>query len=266
MILLSAIGSRVLCVAALLAPTDGIPAGPRAVSAVMPSRPAASAPATGDAIIRAMHDRYASTWYRTLSFTQQTTRRTRADTMVVETWKERAIVPGRLRIDVERAAGSLTVVYAGDSLFVWRGDSILTRAATRNILLVMGFDVYRQAPETTLAVLAAERFPMTPVREDTWQGRAVYVIGAAAGDLHSHQLWIDKERLLFVRGIQPDDRDSTKTTDFRFDNYVKVDGGWLSETVEAYTDGKLVQREVYSDVRTNVPVDPRIFAPPAHRP
>ena len=116
------------------------------------------------------------------------------------------------------------VVYAGDSLFVWRGDSILTRAATRNILLVIGFDVYRQAPETTLAVLEAEHFRMTPVREDTWQGRAVYVIGAAAGDLHSHQLWIDKERLLFVRGIQPDDRDSTRTTDFRFDNYVKVPG------------------------------------------
>jgi hypothetical protein len=222
-----------------------------------------AAPVDGEAVIRAMHDRYAGSWYRTLSFTQQTTLRTRADTTAVETWKERSILPGRLRIDIERATGGLTVVYAGDSLFVWRGDSTLTRAATRNILLVIGFDVYTQSAESTLAVLRAEHFPIAPVREDTWKGRPVYVIGAGAGDLRSHQLWIDKERLLFVRGIQPDDRDSTKTVDFRFDNYVKVPGGWLSETVEAYSDGKLVQREEYSDVRTNAPIDPAIFVAPA---
>src|SRR6478735_3080483 len=156
MILSSAAGARVAFVAALLAPAGGTLAGSRATSPAIPSAPAASIPADGDAIIRAMHDRYATTWYRTLSFTQQTTLRTRDDTMAVETWKERAIIPGHLRIDVERAAGKLAVVYAGDSLFVWRGDSILTRAATRNILLVIGFDVYRQAPETTLAVLKAE--------------------------------------------------------------------------------------------------------------
>ena len=251
MISLFAIGVRVAVAAALIAPVGGILVGSRAL------------PSDGDAVIRAMHDRYAKTWYRTLSFTQKTTRRTPADTMAIETWRERAMVPGYLRIDVERATGNMSIVYAGDSLFVWRGDSTFTRAATRNILLVIGFDVYRQPAETTLAVLAAEHFPMTPVREDTWKGRPVYVFGAAAGDLHSHQLWIDKDRLLFVRGIQPDERDTTKTVDMRFDNYVKVPAGWLSETVEVYRDGKLVQREEYGDVRTNIPIDPKIFSPPA---
>lgn len=248
----SVIGIRLALVAAVLAPAGGLPAR-------------AKAPADGEAVIRAMHDRYAKTWYRTLSFTQKTTRRTPADTMVIETWRERAMIPGYLRIDVERATGNLNIVYGGDSLFVWRGDSVLTRAATRNILLVIGFDVYRQPVETTLAVLAGEHYPMTPVREDTWKGRRVYVIGAAAGDLHSHQLWIDKDRLLFVRGIEPDERDTTKTVDMRFDNYVKVPSGWLSETVEVYRDGKLVQREEYSEARTNVRIDPKIFSPPAGR-
>lgn len=246
----SVIGVRLAFAAAVLAPAGGLLAR-------------AKSPADGAAVIRAMHDRYAKTWYRTLSFTQKTTRRTQADTMVIETWKERALIPGYLRIDIERATGNTSVVYGGDSLFVWRGDSTITRAATRNILLVIGFDVYRQPPETTLAVLAAEHYPTTPVREDTWEGRPVYVIGAAAGDLHSHQLWIDKGRLLFVRALEPDQRDSTKTVDLRFDNYVKVPSGWLSETVEIYRDGKLAQREEYRDVRTNIPVDPKIFSPPA---
>jgi hypothetical protein len=260
----SAIGARVVLVSALLAHAGGILPGSSAQSSAVPARRVGSTP-DGEAIIRAMHDKYAKTWYRTLSFTQKSTIRTPADTMVVETWKERAMMPGRLRIDIERATGNLAVVYAGDSLFVWRGDSTLRRAAIRNILLIIGFDVYAQPSESTLAVLRAEHFAMMPVREDTWQGRPVYIIGAAAGDLHSHQLWIDKERLLFVRGIQPDDRDSTKTLDFRFDGYAQVPGGWLSELVSIYADGKLVQREEYSDVRTNGPIDPAIFTPPAGR-
>ena len=260
---LTSVGARVALVSTLLATAGGVLAIATAQRDVRTR--ADSTPVDGAEIVRAMHDRFAQTWYRTLSFSQKTTRRTRDDTMVVETWKERAMVPGRLRIDVERPAGSVTVVYSGDSLFVWRGDSTITRAASRNILMIIGFDVYRQSPESTLAALKSERFPMTPVREDTWKGQPVYVIGASAGDAHSRQLWIEKERLLFVRSIQPDDRDTTKAIDIRFDDYAKVPGGWLSERVEMYSDGKLMQREEYSDVRTNIPVDPRIFSPPAGR-
>jgi hypothetical protein len=262
----SYIGSRVAFVAVLLAPSAASHVGSVARSSEPPSRVALSGPANGEAVIRAMHDKYAKSWYRTLSFTQKSTIRTPADTMMVETWKERALLPGHLRIDVERAKGNVVAVYAGDSLFVWRGDSVLTRAATRNILLVIGFDVYRQPAETTLAVLEAEHFPLAPMHEETWQGRPTYVIGAAKGDLRSHQLWIDKERLLFVRSLQPDDRDSTKALDIRFDDYVKLPGGgWLSERVSIYRGDTLVQREEYTDVRTNAPMDPKIFEPPVGR-
>lgn len=262
MISLSVAGVRLALAAAVLAPAGGLLARSKPLPTVSIARPVASTPANGEEVIRAMHDKYAKSWYRTLSFTQKTTRRTPADTMVIETWRERAMIPGYLRIDIERATGDQTIVFGGDSIFVWRGDSVLTRAATRNILMVIGFDVYRQPPETTLAVLAAEHYPMTPMREDTWKGRPVYVIGAAAGDLRSRQLWIDKERLLFMRAIEPDQRDSTRMLDMRFDNYVKVPAGWLSETVELYRDGKLFQREEYSDVKTNTPLDPKIFVPP----
>ena len=224
---------------------------------------AQSAPATGDAVIQAMHDRYAKTWYHTLTFTQKTTRRTPADTMAIETWKEASMVPGRLRIDIQRASGNLTAIYSGDSVFIVRGDSTVSRAAARNILLIMGFDVYGQPAEQTVAALHGEHYATTSVREDTWESRPVYVIGAPAGDTLTPQIWIDKERLLYVRSIQPDSRDSTKSSEYRFDNYVQVPHGWLSEKVEAYAGGKLIQLEEYSDVHTNGPVDPKIFVPPA---
>ena len=244
----------------------GLPVLGIAIAMAMAGAPvvlgAQGAPATGDAVIQAMHDRYAKTWYHTLTFTQKTTRRTAADTMAIETWKEASILPGRLRIDIRRASGNLAAIYSGDSVFIVRGDSTVSRAAARNVLLIMGFDVYGQPAEQTLAALHGEHYTTTSVREDTWEGRPVYVIGAPAGDTRTAQIWIDKERLLYVRSIQPD-RDTTKSSEYRFDNYVQVPHGWLSEKVLAFVDGKLVQQEEYSDVRTDGPVDPKIFVPPA---
>ena len=216
-----------------------------------------TAPTSGDAVIRAMHDRYAQSWYHTLTFSQRTTLRTPADTMVVQTWNEEAMFPGRLRVEIQRPTGAITAMYLGDSEYVWRGDSVFARVESRNILLIMGFDVYTQPAERTMAMLAKEHYPMTPVREDMWEGRKAYVIGSGA-----HQIWVDKERLLFVRAVQPSPRDSTKGLDYRFDNYVETQPGWVSETVETYSDGEIVQREEYSDVRPNAPVDAQRFTPP----
>src|SRR6185437_13070827 len=145
---------------------------------------------SGDQVVRAMHDRYQSTWYHTLTFTQKTTRRTPADTMVVETWYESAAVPGRLRIDIAPRPGGRSIIFANDSIFVTRGDSVLRRVAGRNPLLILGFDVYGQSAERTMEVLRAEGFNLAPVHEDTWKGRKVYVVGANAGDLHSKQFWV----------------------------------------------------------------------------
>src|SRR5579864_8146361 len=94
-----------------------------------------TAPTTGEGVIRAMHDRYAKSWYHSLTFSQKTTLRTPADTMVVETWNEEALFPGRLRVEILRARGAVSAMYLGDTLYVWRGDSVLVRTKSRNILL-----------------------------------------------------------------------------------------------------------------------------------
>src|SRR3954470_18840947 len=61
--------------------------------------PQPSGPNTGEAVLRAMHDRYAGKWYRTLTFTQKTTTTLQSGTEVVQTWYEAAQFPGKLRID-----------------------------------------------------------------------------------------------------------------------------------------------------------------------
>lgn len=240
----------------------GIAATSLAVASSMPITSLAQAfPTTGNEVIARMNERYADSWYPTLTFSQRTTRRTPGDSTVNETWKEAMIIPGRLRIDVQNVTPARTYIYNGDSLFQIHGDSV-TREAQRNILLIMGFDVYRQAPEKTVAALTALHFPMTPVRGDDWQGREVFVIGANKGDLHSPQLWIDRDRLLFVRGIEPAPGDSTKTVEYRFDNYTLTPGGWISRTVVVSVDGKQVQKEEYSNIRMGEKLDRAMFVPP----
>lgn len=217
-------------------------------------------PRSGEQVIRAMRQRYQDSWYRTLSFTERMERKV-GDSTIKETWDEELRIPGHLRIDVEHANPPRTIVYNGDSLFLTHGDTV-TRRADRNLLLIMGFDVYLQTPERTLFELNDMHFPMTPVHGASWEGRSVYVIGAAKGDLHSPQLWIDQDRLLFLRALKPDPTDTTKTLEYRFDNYKLEADGWLSETVLELRDGKQFFREDYANVQMNQQLDRSKFNPP----
>ena len=72
---------------------------------------------------------------------------------------------------------------------------------------MLGFDVYFQPVETTLEQLKKLKIDLLVLREDRWQDRPVYVVGAKAGDLRSPQFWIDKKNLYFVRLVQPVGKD-----------------------------------------------------------
>ena len=221
--------------------------------AIPPASPAQT-PADGAEVVRLMHDRYVGKWYSTLTFTQATQRRTAADTMVSETWYESMKLPGRLRIDIGAPDGDPTILYARDSIYVRRGGRTMPPRAGRNPLLLLGFDVYGQPTERTVAALREEGFDLDKMHESTWQGRRVFVVGAAAGDTTSRQFWVDAERLLFVRMVGPGAPGRPGLEDVRFDKYQPAGGGWLSTLVTDTRGGKLIQREEYSDIRVNAPV------------
>jgi hypothetical protein len=126
---------------------------------------------------------------------------------------------------------------------------------------VLGFDVYRQEPETTSKVLKAEGYDLTRMHEDIWDGKAAYVVGADKGDLKSKQFWVEKDSLLFVRVIEPGPRDATKLDDIRFMDYRKLAGGWIAARVEVHSEEKLVFSEDYTDMKCNVKLDPGTFDP-----
>ena len=225
------------------------------------ARAQAAAPIrTGDDLVRAMHDRYAGRWYRTLSFTQKTSR-VMGDSTHVETWREYAIIPGSLRIEMGNPGENNGALFTRDSLFVIRGGQAAQRVGRRNPLMVLGFDVYAQPVERSLQVLHEDGFGTATVREDTWEGRPVYVVGAAAGDLRTKQFWVDKERLLFVRLLEPAQNDSTRVSDIRFTAYKPYAGGWVAEHVDMYNNGVHAMWEDYTDVKVNEALPAGMFDP-----
>src|SRR6266853_3561023 len=157
----------------------------------------------GEDVLRAMHDRYAKTWYANLTFTQKSTTYNADGTTKVETWNEALVLPAKLRMDIgppKNNDGDLMV--DGTLTILKDGKEVGTRPLV-NMLLVLGFDVYGQAPEKTAQVVKAEGYDLKKVHEETWEGRPVYVVGAEKGDLKSKQFWVDKDRLLFMKLYEP---------------------------------------------------------------
>lgn len=226
-----------------------------------PATPRAATYATGGDVVAAMHDRYAGRWYRTLTFRQKTSRLLPTGKWDEQTWYEALELPGRLRIDFEPVSAGNGVLYARDSQFVAANGRLVRAEPGINDLLLLGFDVYANPVARTDSLLRRQGFDLGRFHRDSLNGRAMLVVGANAGELRRKQFWVDAERLVFVRLLEPNPRDSTRVQDIRFVNYQPRGDAWISPRVEIYDGGKLVFSEDYFDVRTDVPLDESIFDP-----
>ncbi len=127
--------------------------------------------------------------------------------------------------------------------------------------MILGFDIYKLPAAEVIETLKSLKFDLAIVREDTWQGRAVYVVGAKPGDLHSPQFWIDQQNLYFVRMLRPAGNDGAQTQETQFNKYVRLGGGWMAPEVIFKVDGQIRTTEVYSELRANPRLDGKLFDP-----
>lgn len=228
---------------------------PAPVAAVM------RAHTSGMDVLRLMHDRYSGSWYSTLSFTQTTDIRLPNDSLVHQTWYETAKLPGRLRINRLANDDQNVTLFRADSVYSRRNGAAFQGHKYRNDLMTLGFDVYTEPVERSAEILTEEGYDLSKLSESTWQGRPVWVVGASAGDSTTRQFWVDKGRLLYVRSIERGLRDSTATADVVFGQYEPLAGGWIAKEVTVTEGGKVIQRELYRDIKANSPVSDDYFDP-----
>jgi hypothetical protein len=140
-------------------------------------------------------------------------------------------------------------------------EQLIRARRTIHSFLLLGFDVYFLPVRQTLAKLKEFQFDLSILREDSWQDRPIYVVGAKKGDSHSPQFWIDKERLYFVRLLQPAGEDGSQTQEVQFNKYVRLAGCWISPEVVIKLDGEVVMTEEYSRIKAGGKLDPKLFDP-----
>ena len=216
---------------------------------------------TTEQLVAAMQTKYAKSWYKTATFVQKTTNIDKDGNQKVETWYEAMSLPGSLRIDFTPTKDGNGILFTNSQIYRFKNGKVDSNRPFVHPLMVLGFDIYGLPAAEVMEKLKGLKFDLSTFREDTWQGRPVYVVGARAGDLHSPQFWIDQKDLYFVRMIRPGGPGGTQTQETQFNKYQKLGGGWMSPEVIFMTDGKVVTTEEYSDLRADVPLDPRLFDP-----
>jgi hypothetical protein len=221
------------------------------------------APSTGRELIESMHAAHSRTWYRTLTFVQRTSFPDRPP----QTWYEAGAIPGKLRIDIAPIDSGNATMYVGDSAYTFRRGQRVNVRKDRNLLMTLGFDVYGQLPATTAAQLTEQGVDLSRIHQGTWQGRPVWVVGAASGDTTSNQFWVDAERLLFVRLLQrlPGQNNQPAALDVEFNRYQRLGGGWIAPEVVIRINGREIMREEYSDMRADVPLPADLYTTTEYR-
>jgi outer membrane lipoprotein-sorting protein len=230
------------------------------ILAASPSASAAKIKTTED-LVSAMQKKYAKSWYQTATFVQKTTDYDKDGNKKISTWYEALSVPGSLRIDFTPVKEGNGILFTDRKIFTFKDGKQENSRPYIHPLMILGFDIYKLPAADVLEALKGLKFDLSILREDTWQGRPVYVVGARAGDLHSPQFWIDQKNLYFVRMLRPAGKDGTQTQETQFNKYQRLGGGWMAPEVIFKVDDQIRTTEEYSEMRANPKLDSRLFDP-----
>lgn len=228
------------------------------------AKPPASAPGSvaipvtsGATLARAIHDRYAASAPRNLTFVQKTTVILSSGSQIAQTWYTAGELPGRWRIDTDQSSKGGTL-YLGDSTYQFTGGKLAKADTGLNEILSIAFDVFSQPATKSEALLRHMGIDASRFHEGNWRGAVVYVVGAVRGDTTSKQVWVERDRLVPVRLLE---NTRQGRTDFRFNDYAQAGGQWVPSEIEQYVNGKRRLVEHLTQVRTNVSLPDALFDP-----
>ena len=230
-------------------------------------RPSASRPpgagitvTSGAGLVRAMHDRYAGKYLKTMSFLQNNTRYTTTGEEQKSQWYEHIEVPGKLRIAFLPATQRSGLVQVDDRVASFDNGMRVDFRPSVNPLLLLATDVYAAPVATILRGLDSLNVDREIIRNDEWEGEPVYVVGAKAGDSTSNQMWVDRNHLRLVRFIQSDKRgERTTVSDIRIRGFKDIQGFEVPTEFLVLRNGRPFWREQYADVRVNEEFPPGTF-------
>ncbi|TKC07476.1 LolA family protein [Pedobacter frigoris] len=200
--------------------------------------------------------RYGGKWPKTLSFTQTTTLFTPKGE-VKQTWFEAGSLPNYFRIDFNREKGN-TVIFDGDKEYYFKENKLTRTGKNNNPLIYLLGGMYFDSIDTVKNKLSKIGVDHTLESTNTWNGKNVLVVGTTKDDATKTQLWFDAKELYLVRFIQ---KEENSTLDVHFSGQQKLGNTWHETIVDVYKNNKMLQKEEYSEFKTNIKLDEAIFDP-----
>jgi hypothetical protein len=211
-------------------------------------------------LIKAMHDRYDGKYLKTMSFLQNNTAYTTSGQEQKSQWYEHIEIPGKLRIAFLPASQKSGLVQIDDRVASFDNGIRIDFRPSVNPLLLLTADVYAAPVAAVMRGLDTLHVDQTMMRDDTWEGQPVYVVGAKAGDTTSNQLWVDRAQLRLVRFIQSQKvGERTTVSDIRVKGYKEIGGFDVPTEFLVIRNGRPFFREEYADVRINEDFPPGTF-------
>ena len=112
--------------------------------------------------------------------------------------------------------------------------------------------------DSVLAELSRKSFDVKKSYNTEWDGQKVTVIGRTSDKDTGNSIWIDTDNWWIVRQIE---NDRGRLLDAHMKNHKKLSKGTSETLVAIYLDGKLIQKELYDQLKTDVDLDPNLFDP-----
>lgn len=211
-------------------------------------------------IINAMYEKYEGKWYKNLTFTQKTSFYGQKGNLEREQmWYEAMTMPGRLAIKFDDKQSNNGILFNNGIQYGYANGQLIQEVKRTHELLVLGFDIYHQDPNLTATQLSGNGYDLDKMYEDVWQSRPVYVLGVDAPDSTKPQIWVDKERLYFVRNITIGRQNTIQ--EVQFNKYERLGQGWIAPEVIFKANGYLGLLEEYSQIVIPDSIDAEIYNP-----
>ncbi|MEO6303149.1 MAG: hypothetical protein ABIP51_08240 [Bacteroidia bacterium] len=213
----------------------------------------------GKDVITAMYTAYAENkWYKYFTFSQETHSYKDGKEEKMEIWHEAGSFPGKLLIKFNTKDSKNGILFSDHKINVFTEGKEPVSKPMIHELLVAAFDIYFLKPEQTIHIFDSLGYDLKKVREDIFEGRKVYVVGAEKKDSTSKQFWIDAERLYLHRIIYAR---RNSVSDCVFSDYEKNGKYWVAKLVTFKTNGKLDVIEKYFDIKFPKKLNDDLFDP-----
>ena len=141
--------------------TSACSGGRRTASIPPAAKPAAPSITDGRSLLGVMRAKYDTSWYKTLSFTQNNTLYSSRGTTTSSQWRQRIAVPGKLRIDYLPLTSRSGVLFDGARVHTFDNGRAIDAQPGINAQLLLVADVYSLPVVRSTKLLDSLGFDLT---------------------------------------------------------------------------------------------------------